>query len=78
MKGRRFILFVFAALTVVGCGQGKKAEQFKALPFPDTVPPGMMTEPRAQLLKRAEMKLVNSEAALMNRTIMQRNTTMNA
>ena len=46
MKGRRFILFVFAALTVVDCGQGKKAEQFKALPFPDTVPPGMMTEPR--------------------------------
>ena len=45
MKGRINILFVFAALAV-GCGQGKKAEQFKALPFPDTVPPGMMTESR--------------------------------
>ncbi len=43
MKGRISILFVFAALAV-GCGQGKKAEQFKALPFPDTTPPGMMTE----------------------------------
>lgn len=43
MKGRITILFVFAALAV-GCGQGKKAEQFKALPFPDTAPPGMMTE----------------------------------
>ena len=45
MKGRITILFVFAALAV-GCGQGKKAEQFKALPFPDTVPPGMMTDSR--------------------------------
>lgn len=45
MKGKITILFVFAALAV-GCGQGKKAEQFKALPFPDTVPPGMMTESR--------------------------------
>ena len=45
MKDRITILFVFAALAV-GCGQGKKAEQFKALPFPDTVPPGMMTESR--------------------------------
>ena len=43
MKGRISILFVFAALAV-GCGQGKKAEPFKALPFPDTAPPGMMTE----------------------------------
>ncbi|MBR5300797.1 MAG: DUF5106 domain-containing protein [Bacteroidales bacterium] len=46
MKGRISILFVFAALAV-GCGQGKKAEQFKALPFPDTTPPGMMTEPQS-------------------------------
>lgn len=28
----------------VSCGQGKKAESFKALPFPDAVPPGMMTD----------------------------------
>ena len=28
-----------------GCGQGKKAEQFKALPFPDCLPPGMMSDP---------------------------------
>ena len=43
MKGRIFILFVFAAIAA-GCGQGKQAEQFKALPFPDTAPPGMMTD----------------------------------
>lgn len=43
MKGRIFILFVFAAIAA-GCGQGKQAEQFKALPFPDTAPPGMMND----------------------------------
>ena len=37
-----FLLAVFA----VSCGNGKKAEQFKALPFPDCVPPGMMTDPQ--------------------------------
>ena len=51
MKGRITILFVFAAMAV-GCGQGKKAEQFKALPFPDVVPPEMMSDPsdRAEYL----------------------------
>lgn len=37
-----FLLAVFA----VSCGNGKKAEQFKALPFPDCVLPGMMTDPQ--------------------------------
>ena len=43
MTGNIYRLIVFAALAV-GCVQGKKAEQFKALPFPDCVPPGMMTD----------------------------------
>ena len=43
MKGKITTFIVCAALAV-GCGQGKKAEQFKALPFPDTAPPGMLTE----------------------------------
>ena len=29
-----------------GCGQGKKAERFSALPFPDAAVPGMMTDPQ--------------------------------
>ena len=33
-----------AGLIMFGCGQGKKAEQFTALPFPEVFPPGMMTE----------------------------------
>ncbi len=32
------------AFLIAGCGQGKKVEPFKALPFPDVNPPGMMTE----------------------------------
>ena len=43
MTGNIYRLIVFAALAV-GCVQGKKAEQFKALPFPDCVPPGMMMD----------------------------------
>ena len=33
-------------MTAAGCGQGKKAEHFTALSFPDSVPPGMMTDPQ--------------------------------
>lgn len=43
MKGRIFMMIVLAAMAA-GCGQGRQAEQFKALPFPDAHPPGMMTD----------------------------------
>ena len=51
MRDRILILALLAALAA-GCGQGKKAEQFKALPFPDVVPPEMMSDPadRAEYL----------------------------
>ena len=42
----RILIFSISVLMVVsGCGRnGKKAEQFKALPFPETVPPAMMDD----------------------------------
>lgn len=43
MRGRIIVILLFAAIAA-GCGQGNQAEQFKALPFPDTAPPGMMTD----------------------------------
>lgn len=43
MTGRISIL-ILAVLLASGCGRGKQAEQFKALPFPDVAPPGMMTD----------------------------------
>lgn len=51
MRDRVFILALLAVLAA-GCGQGKKAEQFRALPFPDVVPPEMMSDPvdRAEYL----------------------------
>ena len=51
MRDRILILALLAALAA-GCGQGKKAEQFKVLPFPDVVPPEMMSDPadRAEYL----------------------------
>ena len=41
MNRRIFIFILTAALAAVGCGQ-KKAEQFKALPFPDITLPAMI------------------------------------
>ncbi len=38
-------MFLILAAVAAGCGQGKKAEQFKALPFPDVMPPDMMADP---------------------------------
>lgn len=38
-------ILVLAAVLLTGCGQGKKAEQFQALPFPEVRTPEMMTEP---------------------------------
>ena len=51
MRDRILILALLAVLAT-GCGQGKKAEQFKALPFPDVTPPEMMSDPidRAEYL----------------------------
>ena len=40
------IVIVLLAVMAAGCGQGKKAEQFNALPFPDVMPPEMMTDAR--------------------------------
>ena len=53
MRNRIFVL-LFLAVLAVGCGQGKKAEQFKALPFPDCVPPGMMSDPQDRVEYLAE------------------------
>ncbi len=49
MINRKSLIVLLAALAV-SCGQGKKAEQFRALPFPDCMPPGMLENP----LDRAE------------------------
>ena len=40
------IILLLAVILAAGCGQGKKAEHFTALPFPSSVPPGMMTDPQ--------------------------------
>ena len=45
MTNRIFTILLLAAFAA-SCGQGKKAEQFKALPFPDVFPPAMMTDPQ--------------------------------
>lgn len=50
---RNNILLIFVSVFLMtGCGQGKKAEQFTALPFPESMPPEMMTDPddRAEYL----------------------------
>ena len=44
MINRKSLIVLLAALAV-SCGQGKKAEQFKALPFPECMPPGMLEDP---------------------------------
>ena len=36
------VLITASVLILFGCGGNKKAEQFKALPFPDVVPPAIM------------------------------------
>ena len=42
----KITLLILLAVMAAGCGQGKKAERFAALPFPDVVPPGMMSDPQ--------------------------------
>lgn len=46
----RIFTILLLAVFAVSCGNGKKAEQFTALPFPDCTPPGMLENP----LDRAE------------------------
>ena len=45
MTNRIFTILLLAVLAV-SCSQGKKAEQFKALPFPDITTPAMMSDPQ--------------------------------
>ena len=42
----RIPILLCIAVMAAACGQGKKAEQFKALPFPDCLPPEMMSDPQ--------------------------------
>ncbi len=41
----RICIFLTLLLVLSGCGRGRQAEDFKALPFPKASVPGMMTEP---------------------------------
>ena len=43
MRNSIFTILLLAVFAL-SCGQGKKAEQFQALPFPDMLPPAMMTD----------------------------------
>ena len=54
MKIRQIIICV-AFIAATACANNKKAEQFKALPFPEIVPPAMMENP----LDRAEYMAAN-------------------
>ena len=51
----KFIIISVALIAAAACGNNRKAEQFKALPFPETVPPAMMEDP----LDRAEYMALN-------------------
>lgn len=42
----RILPTLFVLFTTIGCRNAKEVEQFKALPFPDSYPPEMMTEPQ--------------------------------
>ncbi len=44
--GSKIYIFLAAAFLLVSCGGSRRAEQFKALSFPDVSVPGMITEPR--------------------------------
>ena len=45
MRNSIFTILLLAVFAV-SCSQGKKAEQFKALPFPDMTVPAMMSDPQ--------------------------------
>ena len=51
----KFIIISVALIAAAACGNNRKAVQFKALPFPETVPPAMMEDP----LDRAEYMALN-------------------
>ncbi len=42
----RITIFFAVLLVAAGCGQNRKAEEFKPLPFPEVQVPGMMSEPQ--------------------------------
>ena len=58
----KFIIISVALIATAACGNNRKAEQFKALPFPETVPPAMMEDP----LDRAEYMALNMWNAILD------------
>ena len=58
----RLIIISVVIIAAAACGNNKKAEQFKALPFPEIVPPAMMENP----LDRAEYMAANMWNALLD------------
>ena len=58
----RIYLICAAAIIASACGNNRKAEQFKALPFPEIVPPAMMEDP----MDRAEYMAVNMWNSLLD------------
>ena len=58
----KFIVISVALIAAAACGNNRKAEQFKALPFPETVPPAMMEDP----LDRAEYMALNMWNAILD------------
>ena len=58
----KFIIISVALIAAAACGNNRKAEQFKALPFPETVPPAMMEDP----LDRAEYMALNMWNAILD------------
>ncbi len=45
--GNKINIFLVMVLLAASCGQGRKADKFAALPFPDVAVPGMITETQA-------------------------------
>ncbi len=45
--GNKINILLVIAILAAGCGQGRKADKFTALPFPDVTVPGMITDTRA-------------------------------
>lgn len=58
----RLIIISVVIIAAAACGNNKKAVQFKALPFPEIVPPAMMENP----LDRAEYMAANMWNALLD------------
>ena len=58
----RIYLICAAAIIASACGNNKKAEQVKALPFPEIIPPAMMEDPE----DRAEFMATNMWNSLLD------------